>query len=613
MGRDHEQAPYANGAHKIELLPSDLINKIAAGEVVERPASVVKELLENALDAGASDIRIDITEGGKKLIRVRDNGCGMNREDALLAFERHATSKIRKFADLERIASLGFRGEALPSIASVSDIHLTTSDGSRPEGTEIYLKDGTVKEIRAAGRGKGTTIEVQDLFLNIPARKKFLKSNSTELSHITGTVSETALAHPDVYFTLRHNGRTLIQAPDVDSILERAGHLFGRDLKANLTEVEEGVEGMHLFGFVSIPGYSRPNGRALNFFVNRRPVSDPTLRHAVYEAYETLLMKGRHPVVYLFLEINPSFVDVNVHPTKREVRFADIRRIHNFVREAVRKTVQDFGRQPGGAQPDDPGPSGREERVREAVASYFKQAGHPPLHVQAAQTGESRRNRVSGTNFASLHPAARPTCTSSTPAVQSLFSERLVPMGQIDNSFIITQDREGLLLVDQHAAHERILYEKFMKQYERQKIPVQRLLIPVNLSLSQREELLLQEYTGLLGRLGLEIDDLGHGTFAIKGVPVWVSETDIAELVRAIIEEIGTLGKAEELERQIGKVIHLFSCRGAIKAHQPLQMEEMESLLKDLSRTESPHTCEHGRPTMIRIDLPEILRRFKRT
>ncbi len=602
--------PSVKGVQKIQLLPDDLINKIAAGEVVERPASVVKELLENALDAGASDIRIEIAEGGKKLIRIRDNGCGMNRDDARLAFKRHATSKIREFADLERLASLGFRGEALPSIGSVANIHLATADGNQPEGTEIILRNGKVETVRAAGRGKGTTIEVEDLFRNTPARRKFLKSDSTELSHITGTVSEIALAHPEVYFTLRHNGRTLIQAPGVDSILERAGHLFGRDLKSNLTEVEEGVEGMHIFGFVSIPGYSRPNGRALNFFVNRRPVSDKTLRHALYAAYETLLMKGRHPVVYLFLDLDPSQVDVNVHPTKREVRFTDVRRIHHFVREAVRKTLQDFGRRPGSVEPEDRDPTGREERVREAVASYHRQAEPRPFPGQTVRTSAPRHHRGS---IVPLPPADRRNETASTPVVQSLFSERLVPMGQLDNSFIITQDREGLLLVDQHAAHERILYEKFMKQYGRKAVPVQRLLIPVNLSFSPPEEILLHEQTDFLGRLGLEIDDLGHGTFAVKGVPLWVVDTDIEELVRAVIEEVGSLGKAEELERRIGKVIHLFACRGAVKAHQPMGREEMESLLRDLSRTESPHTCEHGRPTMIRIDLHEILRRFKRT
>jgi len=597
---------------KIHLLPDDLINKIAAGEVVERPASVVKELLENSLDAGASDIRIDVAEGGKKMIRIQDNGCGMNRDDALLAFERHATSKIRTFSDLEQLASLGFRGEALPSIASVSNIHLTTADGNGTEGTEIYLRSGTVEKIRAAGRGKGTTIEVEDLFQNTPARRKFLKSNSTELSHITGTVSEVALAHPDVYFTLRHNGRTLIKTPPVDSLLERAGHLFGKELKANLIEVDEGVEGLHLFGFVSVPGYSRPNGRALNFFVNRRAVSDKTLRHAVYEAYETLLMKGRHPVVYLFLDIDPSLVDVNVHPAKREVRFTDVRRLHHFVREAVRKTVQDYGRHPTGASPEYPDPSAREERVREAVASYYQHTEQRPFGRETTATTKAGCFTTSPGSYTASLPETRQATSLPAPAVQSLFTERLVPIGQIADSFIITQDREGLLLVDQHAAHERILYEKFRKQYQQEQIPVQRLLIPVNLSLSPQEEILLRQHSDFLCRLGLEIDDLGHGTYAVKGVPVWVADTDIAELIRALIEEINSLGEADELERQIGKVIHLFSCRAAVKAHRPMPMKEMESLLRELSKTESPHTCEHGRPTMIRIDLQEILRRFKR-
>jgi DNA mismatch repair protein MutL len=589
---------------QIRVLPEVLINKIAAGEVVERPASVVKELVENSLDAGASDIRIDVEEGGKRLIRVQDNGCGMHPDSALLALERHATSKIQELDDLERISTLGFRGEALPSIASVARVRLVSSDGSHPSGSEIQIEGGKIKDVRETGCPRGTTLEIRNLFYNTPVRKKFLKTHQTELSHITGLLTEIALAHPHVYFTLRHGSRTLLKTPPVSSLLERSLQVFGKEKKGQLMEMEEGREGIHLFGLISIPGYTRPSGTWMNFFVNRRPVRDRSLRHAVYEAYETLLMKGRHPEVYLFMDVDPGMVDVNVHPTKREVRFTNMKMIHDFLRDAVRKAAQGYGRTPAEVE----GEEGvrhhppQEERIREAVETY--------LRTHEGETSPRGPSRPRGAGFSGT---IRPEQGEPHPVVQTLYlKEHLVPMGQIADSFIICQDRDGLILIDQHAAHERILYEKFKNYYSLSKIPVQHLLIPVNLELKGREEILLHEHLETLQSFGIEIEDFGHGTYTVKGVPMWVADTNIEEIIHSILQEIDQLGQSSEVQRRMEEIIHIFSCRAAIKAHQRLSLEEMESLLKDLSDTESPHTCEHGRPTMIRIGLQEIEKMFQR-
>ncbi len=589
---------------RIRILPDELINQIAAGEVVERPASVVKELLENALDAAATEIRVDVEEGGRRLIRVRDNGIGMNPDEASLAFERHATSKIREPSDLERIHTLGFRGEALPSIAAVSRVRLLTSDGKEPQGTELLLQGGSAGEVRAAARSRGTTIEVRDLFFNLPARKKFLKSKQTELSHITGILNETAIVHGEIHLTLTHNGRTLLKVAPVASMPDRAEQLFGHDLREHLIEVREESAALSLTGLVSVPGYTRPSGRGLNFFVNRRPVQDRTLRHAVYEAYETLLMKGRHPVVYLFLDVDPSMVDVNVHPAKREVRFSDLRAIHGFVRDALRLTLQSYGRVPPG---EDPGCDGeknpRAGRIREAVATYMQRGGD-------RKAGWPDGGWYSGSSVALPCPARK---EPTPPPVQTLFEGCWNPLGQVADSFIIARDCDGLVLVDQHAAHERILYERFKREYGRSGIPVQRLLIPVHLELSRDDSILLREHADLFHDLGVEIEPFGPNTFVVKGLPLWVPDSNVEDLIREILEEFSSLGQTGKPEHYRERIIHVLACRGAVKANTPLQREEMETLIRDLEGTESPHTCEHGRPTMIRISLQEIRRRFKRT
>jgi len=586
---------------QIRILTDELINKIAAGQVVERPASVVKELVENSLDAGATDISVEVEEGGCRLIRVQDNGCGMNADDALLAFERHATSKVKELCDLDKIATLGFRGEALPSIASVSKVRIVTSDGNPSSGSEILIEGGKIQDVRVAGRGRGTTLEVRGLFYNTAVRRKFLKSRETELSHITGIMTETALAHPGVYFTLKHHDRTLIKSPGVSSVLERSVQLLGKDARGNLMELEEGREGLRLFGLISIPGFTKPSGTGLSFFVNRRPVSDRTLRHAVYAAYETLLMKGRHPLVYLFLDVDPALVDVNVHPAKREVRFTDPKRIHDFTRDSVRKTAQGYGRAQEDERPSPWPASERVERVKEAVESYLRTAGEHRFHEERTTGRPAFTGRI------------QPEPGKPAPAVRALFDkERLVPLGQIADSFIITQDRDGLILIDQHAAHERILYEKFKQVYRLSKIPVQQLLIPVNLELSGKERILLAEHLKTLRRLGIEVEDFGRGTFSVKGVPMWVADMDIQEIVRSLLEEIVALEQGGELDRRMEDIIHVFSCRAAVKANRRLSREEMEALIRDLGETDSPHTCEHGRPTMIRIDLYEIEKRFQR-
>jgi DNA mismatch repair protein MutL len=528
----------------------------------------------------------------------------MDPDAALLALERHATSKIQNIDDLERISTLGFRGEALPSIASVSKVRLVSSDVSHAAGSEIRIEGGTIKEVHETGCPKGTTLEVYSLFYNTPVRKKFLKTRQTELSHITGLLTEMALAHPHVYFTLRHGSRTLLKTPPVTSLLERSLQLFGKGKKGQLMEVEEGREGLHLFGLVSVPGYTRPSGTGLNFFVNRRPIRDRSLRHAVYEAYETLLMKGRHPEVYLFLDVDPARVDVNVHPTKREVRFTELKQIHDFLRDAVRKTVQGYGRTPTDSEEGVKERSRpfREERVREAVETY--------LRTHDREMGQNEPSRSGRMPPADSIPHVKETYR---PAVQSLYeNEKLIPIGQIANSYIICEDRDGLILVDQHAAHERILYEKFKNYYTLSKIPVQHLLLPVNLELNNREEILINEHLETLHTFGIEIEDFGHGTYTVKGVPMWIADGNIGEVIRSILEEIDQLEKSGELQKRMEEIIHIFSCRSAVKANQRMSLDEMKALLKDLRQTDSPHTCEHGRPTMIRIGLSDIEKLFQR-
>ncbi len=467
----------------------------------------------------------------------------------------------------------------------------------------MVLEGGTLRDVRAGARARGTTLEVRTLFYNTPARRKFLKSGQTELSHITGTVTEIALAHPGIHFTLQHAGRALVKAPAVDSMVERASQIFGKEVRQNLMEVAVGQEGLHLFGFVSVPGFTRPNGTHINFFVNRRAVRDKTLRHAVYAAYETLLMKGRHPMVYLFLDVDPAQVDVNVHPAKREVRFTDPRRIHDFVRDAVRMSVQGYGRETP-AEPlarEERAESGpREERVREAVESY--------LRGQARET----RSRPTPSRPITAAGVIRPVGQGARAPVGALFEERLVPLGQLADTFIISQDPEGLILVDQHAAHERILFERFRRHFDEARVPVQRLLVPITLEASAKEAILLKEHADLFDRLGVEIEDFGNRSFVIKGVPVWVADADITDLIRATLGEIESLERAGTLRQQMDDVIHLFACRGAVKANRRLTTEEMEKLLAELGRTDSPHTCEHGRPTMIRIDRQDIEKMFRR-
>jgi DNA mismatch repair protein MutL len=566
----------------IKVLPENLINKIAAGEVVERPASVVKELLENSIDAGADEIHIDILHGGKKLIRVSDNGIGMSKEDALLAFERHATSKIYDEEDLEKIGTMGFRGEAIPSIASVSKVLLITSIKDSSSGTRIEMEGGKTTKVSEAGSSLGTVIEIRDLFFNTPARLGFLKSQNTELSHIIGAVESEALGHPYISFRLNHNRKVILPLPKASNFIERIHQIYGRDLVENLIEIRSDIHNnINLTGYISMPPYSRADRNLQAIFVNKRPVKNQVVSHAISEGYKTMIMKDRHPVVFLFLEIDHREVDVNVHPTKREVRFRNPSLIHDLIVRTIRDTLST-------KIPEQTLHTGKKEQVfegvKEALERYMRKQDFRP------HTSDSR---LIGLPFLE-------SITQTSELKRGNFSH-------VFESYIVTSDEKGITIIDQHAAHERILYEKLKND----RIEIQRLLAPEMIELSKKESLRLIEILDILKDFRIELEEFGDNTFIIRSIPAILKETDIKRL---LLDILGGLEKDEgksELD-EIEKIRILMACHGAVRANQPLTNEEMVYLMEELNKTELPHTCPHGRPTTVKFTLRDLEKLFKR-
>ncbi|WP_298036952.1 DNA mismatch repair endonuclease MutL [uncultured Desulfuromonas sp.] len=608
--------------HKISILPETLCNQIAAGEVVERPASVVKELVENSLDAGSKDIRIEVEKGGKRLLRVTDDGEGMGKDDAFLCLERHATSKITSSEDLFQLRTLGFRGEALPSIASVSRFTLRTRSAEAQEGWEIYAEGGIVRRAEAAGLPGGTVMEVRDLFFNTPARRKFLRREETELGHIGDVVTKLALAHPEVQFRLVHNGRAILEAYRQGSLEERVGALLGRPLLKDLLAIEmDDGDGLKLTGLVSQPAVTRSTTGYIYTFINGRYVRDRVVQHAVLGGYRHLLMKGRYPVAVLFLEIDPEMVDVNVHPTKHEVRFREQGRVHDFLASSVRQTLSpsewlshaDEAPTPetisaasireggsAGAVPDRPAqspvaaPQVALTGVREALTSY---AGGAPA-VPGSSSAPPRR----------FENAPEPLMI----ATGGFFSS-LELIGQYRSSYILCQDGEDLILVDQHAAHERIGFERLCAQFRQGTVECQALLFPTVIEVDFREAALLKEQLGELERLGFELEPFGGKSFALKAVPRLLRDAEAEQLVLDVAAEIASVGKSGLAEEALDKVLMLMACHGVIRANQGLAPAEMLALLRDLDGVDFKAHCPHGRPVMSRLAGVEVERMFKRT
>ena len=578
----------------IKILPDNLINKIAAGEVVERPGSVVKELIENAIDAGASEIVVNIEQAGKRLIRVTDNGSGMSRDDARTAFERHATSKIASEADLDIVRTMGFRGEALSSIASVAQVTMVTAQKDAGPGTIIEIDGGTVKNIADAAAPQGTSIEVNHLFYNTPARLKFLKSASTELSHIIAAVSHQAVARPDIRFKLTHGKNTVLDLPGSSSIRERVFQINGSELSDGLLEFTGSRDSVRVYGMVSRPNHDRGDRSYQEFYVNGRYVKNASLSHALYSAFADLVMRDRHPIGFVFIDLDPALVDVNVHPAKAEVRFRNQSQIHDLVRDVIREALGSHGR-PAEVL------SGQSstDRVREIIVDFTSRPHEAQEH--GTRSGSLNYDKPESSGY-----------ITSRSELDVPISALLYPLAQVHDSFIVAQSNDGMALIDQHAAHERVLFEKLQDQQASGDVPLQNLLIPVQVEPGRAERELLKEYLPELQKLGFLVEEFGVGSFVIKAVPSLMTGSDYKQLLMDIVDELKVHGKSGKIDALRDEVLSVMACHPAIKVHRRLSRQEMEGLINDLFSCRMPHSCPHGRPTVVRFSMDEIKRMFKR-
>ena len=665
---------------RIHVLSETVANQIAAGEVVERPASVVKEMLENSLDAGATRIKISVEAGGKKLIQITDNGCGMVRDDAMLAFERHATSKIKNTEDLLSIATLGFRGEALPSIASVSRLRLETRAEEEAAGTVVEINGGKIARVEEAGLPLGTSITVRDLFFNTPARKKFLKAESTELSHIASLVTHYALAHPEKHFELHSAANAMLVATPVAGYSERVYQVFGKETLDQLIpvasrqalehvglpqpppwrrkEVEEDGEAaetnpgeMRIHGFISKPEIQKLNRNSIFVFVNGRTIRDRLIQHALTEAYRNIIPPTVYPVVLLFLELPPAEVDVNVHPSKTEVRFRQQSVMHDFVRDSVRaalmkaRPVPQFvtemhahatastsltpGAMTPGAQ-DWERPSGEsglpasgsqlpEAGLREPEAGGFAlQAPAPPPISQRFQFQGGIAVEANAAVSLARRPEAIPDngcapaldVSDEEPTLSALGT--LKPVGQIRNSFILAVNEDGLWIVDQHVAHERVLFERILKQRAVQKVESQRLLMPIVLELSPAQQAVFSEIADELRHNGFEAEPFGARSVAVKVAPAGVDAAAVEHMLHELLDQISREEQSLNLEKIRARIAASIACHAAIKVNMPLEQNKMEWLLAELAKTDHPMSCPHGRPVVLRYSVKDIQKAFKR-
>ena len=612
---------------RIALLPEEVASQVAAGEVVERPASVVKELVENSLDAGATRIEVLIRRGGNSFIRVVDNGCGMDRDDALLCLERHATSKIRTGADLMAIHTLGFRGEALPSIASVSRFRLTTREHGALAGTEVIVSGGKMEAVRDCGEPEGTQIEARSLFYNLPARRKFLRTENTEASHVEHVLQLQAIGHPHVGFTLLNDDRLVHQLPPGQTLRERLRDLFSTALVGELLDVPEmEIAGVRVTGLLGRAGVSRSTRQQQIIFLNGRPIENPTISHALREGYHTALMKGQHPVTFLSIEMDPAAVDVNVHPAKREVRFRDPSLVREVIVEVTRRVVESdrasWSRTfaaPARPQPvqDNTLPliPPTEQFALRRDWSHFSAAAEAPAAAPVRDASETLP--LSQTNAAQPLPAeAAPSLpfvpSATAPAPQARPAQDFKFIGVLGRLYILMENAGGLVLVDQHAAHERILFEEMRRRMEGQGVPTQRLLLPITLQVAPRDAGWLSENLDALARTGIGLEPFGAGTFKIDALPQFLSATEPSQLLRDIIDELRDTSQQTSKLRLGEDMIAKTVCRHAVKANDILREPECLRLVQDLIACELPYCCPHGRPTMIQLSYLELEKKFGR-
>ncbi len=584
----------------IQQLPDHLINQIAAGEVVERPASVVKELLENSLDAGASEVQIDIVAGGQKLIRLRDNGAGIVKEELALALARHATSKITSLEDLEAVASLGFRGEALPSIASVARMSLTSRTSDQESAWQVAGDNGELSTPRPAAHPTGTTVEVHDLFYNTPARRKFLRTERTEFGHIEKWVRRLALSRPDVAITLTHNRRVIfaLQSAGTEEARQvRIAKICGDAFAEQAVFVERETDGIALSGWLALPTFNRSQPDMQYWFVNGRSISDRTLSHAAKHAYRDVLFHGRFPAYALHLTLDPATVDANAHPAKHEVRFRDSRRIHGIVSQTLELALRDT--RPGGHSitplPAGPHPAFRQgnmqlqnpsrpsaSAVRESLAAYDRFAGgSTALATQAAE----REGEIPPLGFA---------------------------LAQLAGVYVLAQNSDGLIIVDMHAAHERIVYEKLKRGFDDQLIVRQPLLVPVAVSVSENEANTVESSQDTLAAIGLVVDRTGPTTLVVREVPTLLKDADAESLLRDVLSDLSEAGRSNRVEDICHDYLATMACHNSVRANRVLTIDEMNALLREMETTERADQCNHGRPTWTAISMAELDRLFLR-
>jgi DNA mismatch repair protein MutL len=574
---------------RIEVLPAEVANQIAAGEVVERPASVVKELVENALDAGASRIEVRTVAGGTDLIEVGDNGSGMGREDALLASERHATSKVRRLVDLTTIRSFGFRGEALPSIASVSRFELVTSEGGPADGVRVRIEGGRALGAEPAAHPRGTTVRVGSLFFNAPGRRKFLRSPATEMTHVVDLLARLAAAHPAIAFRLVAGEREQFHWPAADDVAARVSQILGAPAASSLLSVDHREAGMRVTGLVSMPQHHRASTRDELLFVNGRPVRDRRLLHAVHQAYATLLPRGRFPMVFLFLDVPVDAVDVNVHPAKTEVRFERPGAVHDLVLRGVR-------------------------RAHEVTRPYQEMAG-----VTAGQEpfreGPGASGLASGSSSVRTALLAEPApATYPSPAQLPIGADLgvLQPLAQFRDTYIVASSAEGMVIVDQHAAHERVLYERHLADAAGARVERQRLLFPSVLELTPAQRSALAVAEPSLAELGFLVAPFGPGAMRIEEVPAAVPAGVAVPLVLEILDETSDRERPQGAEALRHRIAASTACHAAVRANQALTLEPMRRIVSDLMQTRSPMTCPHGRPTLLKLPLDRLEREFRR-
>ena len=563
-------------------------NKIAAGEIVLRPASVVKELTENSIDAGATRITINIKAGGQKLIEVTDNGIGMNSDDAALALERFSTSKISTADDIFKVNTLGFRGEALPSIASVSRLELITKSKDKHLGFLIKTVGGRIEKSQVTGCADGTTVRVEDLFFNTLPRRKFLKSEATEMSHILNAVTFEALAKPDIYFKLVHVRRELINIGPSHNLLKRITSLFGEQISNNLLPIEGGNDLLNIYGFISKPEETCANRNSQLIFINKRCAHNKSISHGIYEAYHTLVPRGRFPVVFIFIDTPPAAIDVNIHPTKDEVKFFKEKIVHELVKETIKQALSTHDLSPGlfNIQTSKTSEKNQESEIKEAIGKY--------LYKQ--KTREQKE-------FPASH---------SLKGKETSLYEILPGRLQIFDTYIITQFEGNLVIIDQHAAHERIVYEKLTKDLSLSRVESQGLLIALTLNLNYRQAVVFEKYLDYFKSLGFQIEPFGKNTFSIRSIPAILKNANITQVISDVLDELIESEKAKKIRDLTEDIIKLMACHSSIRAGARLKEEEIKSLLRQLSSSENKYTCPHGRPTIIKLSKHELEKKFKR-